>query len=125
MEDLLNYKIENEKDPIRKIIKSYVKDVTLGNGRDNLNYVDALYPAVELIFGADTCINALENNEVLKKYYDTNFSADISYDNVCRIFSSYINLIEHMKNDEDILMVCNEAIKAFDNLDKTKKSKKM
>ena len=91
-------KAKNTEDPIRRIIKLHALDVLYGNnGRDDLNYVDALYPAVEALFTTDVCIESIEKKTVLKAYYEENYSCEeIDYD-------LYFKLLKYkIINDEDL-----------------------
>lgn len=109
-------KIMNEKDSIRKIIASHIVDVTQGNKRDNINYVDVLYSHIEKAFGLDVCIESMKKEDFLNQYYKENFSDDISYERICEFINSYIGLIERIKDEEAKLRICDDAVKVFDDL---------
>ena len=60
LKDNAEYKMLYEKslrepDTIRQIIKRHTLDVLCGVDRDELDYVDVLYPAIEGLFGVDIC----------------------------------------------------------------------
>ena len=63
-------KWQKEKDTIRQIIGLHALDTLCGNNRDDINYVDGLYPLVEGLFGVDICIESLGDKNLLRSYYE-------------------------------------------------------
>lgn len=115
-------KAKNTEDPIRRIVKLHALDVLYGNnGRDDLNYVDALYPAVEALFTTDVCIESIEKKTVLKAYYEENYSCEeIDYDLYCAYAQNASNANEKGNVDE-LIKACNGFVDATSFVSKTKK----
>ena len=63
-------KSKKEEDVIRRIVKLHVLDTIYGNNRSELDYVDALYPGVEELFGIDACIDSLSNRDALRNSFE-------------------------------------------------------
>lgn len=117
----------NTKDILRRIVKMRIVDVLFGVDRDDLNYVDCLYPYVEDIFGIDCCIESSYQDGILKEYYNNNYEADISYEQLLDVFSKAEKLCDELpENKKDKILLVNEELKPIiDNITKTKiKTKK-
>lgn len=116
----LYQKWKKETDTPRQIIGLHVLDTLYGNNREDMNYVDGLYPLVEELFSVDVCIEALNNKNVLKDYYEENYAAsNMSYDDLNSLINKAKNIYEESKEkakelnvdyDKKMLKVCNEII---------------
>lgn len=129
-------KWQKEKDTIRQIIGLHALDTLCGNNRDDLNYVDGLYPLVEGLFGVDICIESLGDKELLRSYYEENYdSSKMSYDELNSLFNKSRNVYEEGKEKakesnidfyEKSLNVMKEIIDVVSNkVYSTKKTKTM
>ena len=86
-------KWQKENDTIRQIIGLHALDTLCGNNRDDLNYVDGLYPLVEGLFGVDICIESLGDKNLLRSYYEENYdSSKMSYDELNYLFKKSRNV---------------------------------
>lgn len=91
-------KWQKEKDTIRQIIGLHALDTLCGNNRDDINYVDGLYPLVEGLFGVDICIESLGDKNLLRSYYEENYdSSKMSYDELNSLFNKSRNVYEEGK----------------------------
>lgn len=129
-------KWQKEKDTIRQIIGLHALDTLCGNNRDDLNYVDVLYPLVEGLFGVDICIESLGDKDLLRSYYEENYdSSKMSYDELNSLFNKSRNVYEEGKEKakesnidfyEKSLNVMKEIIDVVSNkVYSTKKTKTM
>lgn len=129
-------KWQKEKDTIRQIIGLHALDTLCGNNRDDLNYVDGLYPLVEGLFGVDICIESLGDKDLLRSYYEENYdSSKMSYDELNSLFNKSRNVYEEGKEKakesnidfyEKSLNVMKEIIDVVGNkVYSTKKAKTM
>ncbi|MFR5756343.1 MAG: hypothetical protein ACLUD7_02800 [Lachnospiraceae bacterium] len=129
-------KWQKEKDTIRQIIGLHALDTLCGNNRDDLNYVDGLYPLVEGLFGVDICIESLGDKDLLRSYYEENYdSSKMSYDELNSLFNKSRNVYEEGKEKakesnidfyEKSLNVMKEIIDVVSNkVYSTKKTKTM
>ena len=128
-------KWQKEKDTIRQIIGLHALDTLCGNNRDDINYVDGLYPLVDL-FGVDICIESLGDKNLLRSYYEENYdSSKMSYDELNSLFNKSRNVYEEGKEkakesnidfDEKALKVMKEIIDVVSKkVYNTKKTKTM
>ena len=125
-------KWQKEKDTIRQIIGLHALDTLCGNNRDDINYVDGLYPLVEGLFGVDICIESLGDKNLLRSYYEENYdSSKMSYDELNSLFNKSRNVYEEGKEsnidfDEKALKVMKEIIDVVSKkVYNTKKTKTM
>ncbi len=129
-------KWQKEKDTIRQIIGLHALDTLCGNNRDDINYVDGLYPLVEGLFGVDICIESLGDKNLLRSYYEENYdSSKMSYDELNSLFNKSRNVYEEGKEkakesnidfDEKALKVMKEIIDVVSKkVYSTKKAKTM
>ena len=99
-----------EPDTIRQIVKLHTLDVLCGNKREELTYVDALYPAIEGLFGVDTCISALSDENALREFYEGNFNTDIGYDVLRNFFDEARKTCDKIQSDEAYLSACKTVV---------------
>ena len=129
-------KWQKEKDTIRQIIGLHALDTLCGNNRDDINYVDGLYPLVEGLFGVDICIESLGDKDLLRSYYEENYdSSKMSYDELNSLFNKSRSVYEEGKEKakesnidfgEKSLNVMKEIIDVVSNkVYSTKKTKTM
>lgn len=129
-------KWQKEKDTIRQIIGLHALDTLCGNNRDDINYVDGLYPLVEGLFGVDICIESLGDKNLLRSYYEENYdSSKMSYDELNSLFNKSRNVYEEGKEkakesnidfDEKALKVMKKIIDVVSKkVYNTKKTKTM
>lgn len=93
----------NTKDILRNIIKKHSLDIIFGNDREELNYVDGLYPFVEMIFGTEICKESIVDEHILKNYYEENYNTIISYDGLLEIFSGAKKICDELDDKNKIL----------------------
>lgn len=122
---LMYDKSERESDTIRQIIKLHTLDVLCGNEREKLTYVDALYPAIEGLFGVDTCIAAIGDSSVLETYYESNFDTDVSYRDLHKFFAEARKTCNKMQNEETLYAACNKIIDEMSKIYDKRVTKKM
>ena len=101
---LMYDKAINEPDAIRQIIKLHTLDVLYGNNREQLTYVDALYPAIEGLFGVDICTASLGDKNALRTFYEGNFNTEISYDTLRNFFGEAKKACDKINNEETYLL---------------------
>ena len=129
-------KWQKEKDTIRQIIGLHALDTLCGNNRDDINYVDGLYPLVEGLFGVDICIESLGDKNLLRSYYEENYdSSKMSYDELNSLINKSKRVYEEGKEkakesnidfDEKSLNVMKKIIDVVSNkVSSTKKTKTM
>ena len=129
-------KWQKEKDTIRQIIGLHALDTLCGNNRDDINYVDGLYPLVEGLFGVDICIESLGDKNLLRSYNEENYdSSKMSYDELNSLFNKSRNVYEEGKEkakesnidfDEKALKVMKKIIDVVSKkVYNTKKTKTM
>ena len=129
-------KWQKEKDTIRQIIGLHALDTLCGNNRDDINYVDGLYPLVEGLFGVDICIESLGDKNLLRSYYEENYdSTKMSYDELNSLINKSRNVYEEGKEkakesnidfDEKALKVMKKIIDVVSKkVYNTKKTKTM
>ncbi len=116
-------KSKKEKDVIRRIIKLHVLDTIYGNKRSELDYVDALYPGIETLFGIDVCIEALENKDSLRAAFEEKYSSDIDYDTLKEYFENATKMCERTKKEEKLLKIYNEIITTMEKVYNSSKTK--
>ncbi len=119
-------KAKKDPDIIRRIVKLHVLDTINGNGRDDLNFVDGLYPAIEEMFGIDVCLECMGNKNALKDYYEENYDQGISYEQLKSYFDSAKEICDNLPIDkkDKILKVCKEFIDdVLEKIYSNKKSK--
>ena len=101
--------INNTKDIIRRIIKAHSLDTVLGNNsREDLNYVDVLYPYVEKIFGLDVCLAAINDKNLLRSFYEENYESSVSYDKLLEVFSGAKEICEGLIENNKLLKVSDD-----------------
>lgn len=101
--------INNTKDIIRRIIKAHSLDTVLGNNsREDLNYVDVLYPYVEKIFGLDVCLAAINDKNLLRSFYEENYESSVSYDKLLEVFSGAKEICEGLTENNKLLKVSDD-----------------
>ena len=130
MELTNDYKIMYEKsvrepDTIRQIIKLHTLDILCGNKREELTYVDALYPAIEGLFGVDICISALGDRNALRAFYESNFDTDVSYDDLRNFFDEARKSCDKIQKEEVYLSACNTVVDEMSKIYEKKITKKM
>ena len=103
-------KAKKDPDIIRRIVKLHVLDTINGNGRDDLNFVDGLYPAIEEMFGIDVCLECIGKKNALKDYYEENYNQEIDYEQLKSYFDSAKKICDNIPTDkkDKILKVCKE-----------------
>ena len=116
-------KSKGEEDVIRRIIKLHTLDTIYGHKRNEMDYVDALYPGVETLFGIDTCIESLENKHALRAAYEEKYASDIDYDTLKSYFENAALMCERTKDEEKLMKVYNEIVAAMENVYNTRKTK--
>lgn len=97
--------IKSNNDIIREVIILHSKDILFGNNRDELNYVDCIYPYIEKIFGLDTCLLSINDPDVLNTYYEGNFNTSISYNNLLEIFNNVKKSCDTLINKDNIINI--------------------
>lgn len=101
--------INNTKDIIRRIIKAHSLDTVLGNNsREDLNYIDVLYPYVEKIFGLDVCLAAINDKNLLRSFYEENYESSVSYDKLLEVFSGAKEICEGLTENNKLLKVSDD-----------------
>lgn len=101
--------INNTKDIIRRIIKAHSLDTVLGNNsREDLNYVDVLYPYVEKIFGLDVCLAAINDKNLLRSFYEENYESSVSYDKLLEVFRGAKEICEGLTENNKLLKVSDD-----------------
>ncbi len=101
--------INNTKDIIRRIIKAHSLDTVLGNNsREDLNYVDVLYPYVEKIFGLDVCLASINDKNLLRSFYEENYESSVNYDKLLEIFSGAKEICEGLTENNKFLNVSDD-----------------
>ena len=101
--------INNTKDIIRRIIKAHSLDTVLGNNsREDLNYVDVLYPCVEKIFGLDVCLASINDKNLLRSFYEENYESGVSYDKLLEVFSGAKEICEGLTENNKLLKVSDD-----------------
>lgn len=122
---LMYEKSKREPDTIRQIIKLHTLDVLCGNEREELTYVDALYPAIEGLFGVDTCIDALGDKNALRAFYEGNFNTDISYDQLRNFFDEARKTCDKIQSEETYLSACKKVVDEMSEIYEKRITKKM
>ncbi len=92
-----------EENILREIIKKHASDIVKGNDRDNLNFVDVIYPFIEKIFGVDTCVSAIENEDILQNYYEENYTGNPSYSEIEFYVERLVKLCKATEEERDLL----------------------
>ena len=101
--------INNTQDILRRIIKVHSLDTVLGNdNREDLNYVDVLYPYVEKIFGLDACLASINDKNSLRSFYEENYELDVSYDKLLEIFSGAKEICDGLTENNKLLNVSDD-----------------
>ena len=101
--------INNTQDILRRIIKVHSLDTVLGNdNREDLNYVDVLYPYVEKIFGLDACLASINDKNSLRSFYEENYELDVSYDKLLEIFNGAKEICESLTENNKLLNVSDD-----------------
>lgn len=120
-------KAKNDPDIIRRIVKLHVLDTIYGNERNDLNFVDGLYPAVEEMFGIDTCLDCIGSKNALKDYYEENYNQEISYEELKSYFNSAKEICDCIPDEkkDKIINVSNDFIKVLEKIYSNKKAKTM
>ncbi len=124
--DKLYSKAEKESDVMRKIVMLHTLDTIYGNKRENLNYVDGLYPAIETLFGVDACIASLESKYALRARYEENYDSSIDYNTLQSYFLKAKELCDNLpiEKNEKIINISDDLIKVLDNVYASRKAKK-
>lgn len=118
-------KTMKEKDTIRQIIKLHVLDCLFGNGgRESLDYVDTLYPALEALFGVDNCIASLNDKDLLKNVYNEEFDTNITYDTLLSYFDNAREICTKMNDKDRLLKVCEDTVNMVEKVYNSKKQEK-
>ena len=97
-----------EKNILREIIKRHAKDTLLGNERENLNFVDVIYPFLEKIFGVDICTSSIENGDALQNYYEENYIGNPSFSDITLYVERVAKLCEATEKERDLLNINKE-----------------
>lgn len=101
--------VNNTKDILRRVIKAHSLDTLIGSdNREDLNYVDVLYPCIEKIFGLDVCLAAINDKNLLKSFYEENYESSVSYDRLLEIFSGAKEICENLTENNKLLNVSND-----------------
>lgn len=104
---------ENKECILTDIIMQHVEDTCFGSKREELNFVDVLYPSLERIFGLENCLNAPMDNDLLRTYYEANYDG-ISFDS---LVDTYVNAKEtcDQVHDKDKLIEVEKKMSEFSN----------
>lgn len=101
--------INNTKDVLVRIIKAHLLDTVFGNeDREDLNYVDVLYPYIEKIFGLDVCLAAINDENLLRSFYEENYESSVSYDKLLEVFSGAKEICEGLTENNKLLNVSDD-----------------
>lgn len=95
--------IKSNKDIIREVIKLHSKDTLFGNDRDELNYVDCIYPHIEKIFGLSICLLSINDPDILRTYYEENFDTSISYNDLLEVFNNVKKSCDSLGDKNNII----------------------
>ena len=122
---LMYDKSEREPDTIRQIIKLHTLDILYGNNREQLNYVDALYPSIEGLFGIDICTASLGDKNALRTFYEGNFNTEISYDELRNFFDEAKKTCNKIQNEETYLSASKKVVEEVSKVCEKIANKKM
>ena len=114
-----------EKNILREIIKKHAKDTLLGNERENLNFVDVIYPFLEKIFGVDICTSSIENGDALQNYYEENYIGNPSFSEIVFYVERLVELCEATQEERELLGIANDLDKYAEKVKTTKKVKSL
>lgn len=94
-------KIENEQDIIVKIVRKHILDTVVGNEeKEELDYVDIIYPALSVLFEPEVLYNSAEKKSILREYYENNYESNITYDDLLNYFVKAKDGIESTKDEK-------------------------
>lgn len=94
-------KIESEEDIIVKIVRKHILETIIGNeSKEELDFVDIIYPALSVLFEPEVLYNAAERKSVLREYYESNYETNITYDDLLNYFIKAKDGIESTKDEK-------------------------
>ena len=94
-------KIENEQDIIVKIVRKHILDTVVGNEeKEELDYVDIIYPALSVLFEPEVLYNSAEKKSILREYYESNYDTNITYEDLLNYYIKAKEGIESTKDEK-------------------------
>ena len=94
-------KIESEEDIVVKIVRKHILDTIVGNeNKEELDYVDVIYPALSILFEPEVLYNSAEKKSILREYYESNYDTNITYDDLLNYFIKAKEGIESTKDEK-------------------------
>lgn len=94
---------------ITEVIEKHFKDTLVGNDREELNYVDVIYPAVEYMFGLHVCIEAIKYKNDSYTYLENRYKGNINFD-------KFVNTLENIKETCNKIHDNNKLLSVADEL---------
>ena len=95
-----------------EVVRKHFEDTLKGNNRDELNYVDIIYPAIEFVFGFNVCYHSISDKDIFERAYNDNIGADLDF----KGFVSYLNDVKELCNrinDKDKLLKIESDLHEF------------
>ena len=115
-------KIENEEDIVVKIVRKHILDTIVGNeDKEELDYVDVIYPALSILFEPEVLYNSAEKKSILREYYESNYDTNITYDDLLNYFVKAKDGIESTKDEKKRLEFVEYLKEVMQNICLTKK----
>ena len=115
-------KIENEEDIVVKIVRKHILDTIVGNeDKEELDYVDVIYPALSILFEPEVLYNSAEKKSILREYYESNYDTNITYDDLLNYFAKAKDGIESTKDEKKRLEFVEYLKEVMQNICLTKK----
>lgn len=94
-------KIEKEEDIIVKTVRKHIFETIIGNDeKEELDYVDIIYPSLAVLFDPEVLYNSAENKSVLREYYESNYDTNITYEDLLNYFIKAKEGIESTKDEK-------------------------